>query len=214
MGKAYANRKPAEERPKSDFYGTPRSVIWEMIKAGIFNNSKNVLDPCCGNKIFEEELLKKGLMVTSKDILTGNDFLKEKYEYGVYDTVASNPPFSLFDDFVLKAKSIAPKVIFIGKTNFLGAHSRQLNGVWKDLSDIYIFDRQIDYQFPVQDNGSCGVGCLVSGVFVWNKGYTASPRLHFIDMNQYCKLGSYEHWLKDNDPAKYQQMLDKKNLMR
>lgn len=214
MGKAYANRKPIEERPDSDFYGTPRSVIWEMIDKGIFDDSKNVLDPCCGDKVFEQELSKKGFHVTSKDIQTGNDFLEEKYEFGEFDTVASNPPFSLFDSFVLKAKEVAPKVVFIGKTNFLGAHSRQLNGVWKNLSDVYVLDRQIDYQFPVQDNGDVGVGCLVTCVYVWNKDYTASPRLHFIDMNKYCKLGGYENWLKKNDPDKYQQLLDKKELKK
>lgn len=214
MGKAYANRKQIEERPESDFYGTPRSVIWEMIDKGIFNNSKNILDPCCGDKIFEQELSKKGLSVISKDIQTGNDFLEEKYNFGMFDTVASNPPFSLFDSFVLKAKEVAPKVVFIGKTNFLGAHSRQLNGVWEYLSDVYVLDRQIDYQFPVQDNGDVGVGCLVTCVYVWVWGYKAEPKLHFIDMNKYCKLGSYDNWIKKNDPVKYQQLLDKKTLRR
>lgn len=119
MGKAYANRKPIEERPESDFYGTPRSVIWEMIDKGIFDDSKNILDPCCGDKIFEQELSNKGLYVTSKDIQTGNDFLEEKYEFGEFDTVASNPPLVYLILLYSKQKKLPLRLYSLEKLTFL-----------------------------------------------------------------------------------------------
>jgi len=39
MGKAYANRKPINERPEADFYSTPFSLTWELLKLNEFDLS-------------------------------------------------------------------------------------------------------------------------------------------------------------------------------
>lgn len=70
------------------------------------------------------------------------------------------------------------------------------NGIWKGLSDIYVFNRKVDYQFPIFEDGTFGVGSLTSGWFVWNKDYADKPKLDFIDVQKYATRGSYENWLK------------------
>ena len=70
------------------------------------------------------------------------------------------------------------------------------NGLWKGLSDIYVFNRKVDYQFPIFEDGTFGVGSLTSGWFVWNKDYDDKPKLDFIDVQKYATRGSYENWLK------------------
>ena len=107
-----------------------------------------------------------------------------------------NPPFDLFDKFIKKGKFVANTVIAIGKTDYFSCYQRLQNGLWNNLSDIYIFNRKVDYQFPIFENGDFGVGSLTTGWFVWKKGYSDSPKLHFIDVQKYAKLGGYKNWLK------------------
>src|SRR5574344_178179 len=123
MGKNYANRKPKEERPESDFYGTPVSLVRELLNTGILDAYKNktILEPCCGEYAISNELISNGFTLVSKDLRYGNNFLEDTYTYNEDTAIVTNPPFSLFDDFVLKAKSVAPLVCMIGKTNFFGA---------------------------------------------------------------------------------------------
>ncbi len=70
----------------------------------------------------------------------------------------------------------------IGRLNLLGAHKRNINGFWNELSDIYVFDRQIAYDQPAREDEKAPAGMLVSGWFIWTKDYKEYPRLHIIDI--------------------------------
>lgn len=70
----------------------------------------------------------------------------------------------------------------IGRLNLLGAHQRNINGFWNELSDIYVFDRQIAYDQPAREDEKAPAGMLVSGWFIWTKGYKEYPKLHIIDI--------------------------------
>lgn len=206
MGKAYASKKSKAKLPAlraSDFYETPKSIWWEFLKTDELKDVKTILEPCAGKFATSKVFKEAGFEVISKDLIYGNDFLKDEYEDNSFDCVLTNPPFSRFDSIVQKARSIASKkVVMIGKTNFLGAYSRYESGLFKECSAIYVLNRQVDYQFPVMENGDVGVGCLVSCVFVWTKGYKGEPVVRFLNMQPYCKLGSYEDWLKKNPDYK------------
>lgn len=195
-GKAYANRKNQDARPESDFYETPKSLVWELLNTPVLSGVQKILEPCCGEYSISKELEKIHFDVTSKDIRYGNDFLKDEYKYGSYDAVVTNPPFSLFTEIVEKAKKVAPKVVVIGKTNFFGTHARNKSGFWKGLKDVYIFDRQVEYRTPHREDGLFMVGCLVTGWFVWEDGYSKDPSIHFMDVQKYAQLGSYETYIK------------------
>lgn len=100
-----------------------------------------------------------------------------------------------------KSKKIAKTVIAIGKTDYFSCYQRLQNDVWKGLSDVYIFNRKVDYQFPTMESGEFGVGSLTSGWFVWKYDYPEdfSAKLHFIDVQKYAKLGGYKSWVKKNN---------------
>jgi len=196
IGKAYANRKPEDKRPESDFYSTPISLVWELLKLPIMDNIKTVLEPACGENAISDQLAEAGKKVISTDIRTGCDFLTDKkYDniYPVADAIITNPPFSLFDEFVTKAKHISPIVIMIAKTNFFGAYQRNANGIWKDLSHVYIFNRQVDYRTPYRNDGCFNVGNLITGWFVWEKGWSEKHGENWltsiIDVQKYATLG-------------------------
>ena len=46
-GKAYANRKPVEERPEADFYSTPYSLTWELLRLEDVD-CPTIYEPACG----------------------------------------------------------------------------------------------------------------------------------------------------------------------
>ena len=198
VGKSYATRKEKTKRPESDFYSTPISLVWELLKTGVLDGVKTILEPCCGEKAISNQLEARGYIVTSKDIKTGNDFLLDEYDYGSYDAIVTNPPFSLWTEIIEKAKKTSPLVVAIGKTNFFGVHSRNNNDFWRHLKEIYIFDRQVDYQSPFRQDGLFCVGCLVTAWFVWDMNYNGNPEIKFIDVNKYAKLGSYKNYIKKN----------------
>ena len=188
MGKAYANRKPVSERPESDFYPTPGFLTEKLLESHEFTDYIDILksfykdirrpcilEPSCGDGAITKVLAKHldFCDIISHDIRTdGVDFLTYTPERKI-DLVITNPPFSLFDEFVKKAKEIAPVVIFIGKVNFFGAYNRHRDGVWNSLKDVMIFNRQVDYRTESRDDGKFYCGNLVTGWFIWNRFWLA-----------------------------------------
>lgn len=187
-GKAYVNRKDLYLRPESDYYPTPKSLTRELIKLGILKEGEVIYEPASGEGAISSVLEDHGFAVFCDDLrTTGKDFLECEEKFPV---IVTNPPFSLFDDFVMKAKELAPKVIFIAKTNFFGAYKRSQSGVWDNLKDVYIFNRQVDYRTPLREDGLFHVGNLITGWFVWDTEWKESYwRTHIIDVQEYAKLG-------------------------
>ena len=186
-GKAYANRKPESQRPAGDLYETPSLCVIELIKSGKFvPTDARIYDPCCGKYAIGNILRQYGYgNVKENDIIYGNDFLKED-DKREYDAIIMNPPFKLFDSFVEKAKKKAWKVYCIGKMNYFGAHSRNVNGLWKGLEWVLPFDRMIAFDKP-EVNGKVECGMMVTGFFVWNCEYEGLPQIKVIDVQKYIK---------------------------
>ena len=163
MGKAYANRKKEELRHKNDFYPTPKCLTWELLKTGELDGVHKVLEPCFGEGVISNILKEAEFLVTERDLNQGNDFLKNDYSNEHYDAIVTNPPFDLWDKFVEKSKTIADKVILIGRTNYFVAHGRNINGLWEHLK----------------------CGALVTGWFVLDKEYNDDPTIKILDMQKY-----------------------------
>lgn len=197
MGKDYASRKPAKERPESDNYSTPISLVWKLDILNIVDKLLPVFDCCSGEGNIVKSLRKCGYDVTGKDIRKnkGYDYLKHETKY---PQIVSNFPFSLWDRFLVHAiKQKTELIVTIGKVNFFGAHRRNKCGLWDYLESGYVFDRQIDYRTPYREDGSFCVGNLITGWFVfrcYHKKY--ETQLNIIDVQKYATLGSYESYMK------------------
>jgi hypothetical protein len=189
MGKAYANKTPMDQHPDSDYYCTPKSLVWKLLDLCIIQNS-SIYEPACGEGAISSVLKERGFNVIEDDIrTTGKDFLLcEKH----YPWIMTNPPFSLFDEFVIKAKQCSDQFIFLAKTNFFGAYQRYEKGIWKNLKSVYIFNRQVDYRTPMREDGLFHVGNLITGWFHWDKNWNENYwRTSIIDVQSYAKLGQY-----------------------
>jgi len=189
-GKAYANRKPAEERPESDNYPTPIPLIHQLLGRGILSVRTRYDDPGCGDGQLVRTVNAMGYHCTGDDIrMTGVDFLTDNRKR---EAILTNAPFSIYDEFILHAKEVAPIVISIGKTNFLGSHSRTTNGLWKNLKAVYVFDRQVDYRTPL-GSMELYVGNLITGWFVWDRSWHKDyAMMRTINIQKYCTLGAFK----------------------
>lgn len=184
MGKAYANKKPLKERPESDFYPTPKFLTKKLLETSEFKYIKSILretsekekrkltilEPAYGEGAISQVLKEniEDVEIIEHDIQKdGVDFLNYYPEKPI-DLIITNPPFSLFDEFVEKSKQISSIVIFIGKVNFFGAYQREKNGIWKNLKDVLIFNRQVDYRTGDRADGKFYCGNLVTGWFIWD----------------------------------------------
>ena len=196
-GKAYANCRPKAERPLGDFYGTPRSLTRLLIGTGILDSMRSILEPCAGDGRIAQELIKgldKPRRLHCYDFYTmygdrKKDFLTE--EDTSYDGIVTNFPFSDWDPMIIHGLSISPKVVTIGKTNFIGAHGRNVRGLWDVCEKIYAFDRMVDYRTPDREDGCFYVGNLVTGWFVFNREHSGGPKLEVLDVSPWATLGSH-----------------------
>jgi len=190
MSKAYANRKQQGQRPEGDFYPTPRSLLWvaeAMLRAELCDE-ETVFEPCSGDGALSSELQKLGFTVAENDLYRGGyDYLEVPCDYR---QVVTNPPFSLWDSFVAKAKREADKVIMIGRLNYFGTTSRLHNGTWDGLKSAWMFTRYVDYRTPERQDGLFHVGAMATAWFVWERGFTAHPTMHFLDVQKYARLGN------------------------
>lgn len=135
-GKAYAHKKGNRI---GDLYHTPKSLIWvieDFIKKE-FQNCE-ILEPCAGKGAISEELESMGFQTYKNDLhiripeYSNYDYLKNNElvnpdNFAVYKNVITNPPFTLWDEFVLKAKTHCNKFMFIGRANYLATQGRLIN---------------------------------------------------------------------------------------
>jgi hypothetical protein len=192
MGKNYANRKPKEHRPESDYYPTPQSLVWCLLdqEPELFDYSLDIIDPACGEGAIIKALKQHGFEnVYGDDLSMGRDFLTNHYQ-GQYEQAMMNPPFSLFDEFIFKAKEEFPVFASIIKTNFFGAMGRHKRGIWTNLKKVYIFNRQVDYRTPMRDDGYFHVGNLVTGFGIWDCYWENDYfETRILDVSSYATLG-------------------------
>jgi hypothetical protein len=190
VGKAYSNRLKKEDRPEGDFYPTPKSLIWcfsEQLKSTLDPN-QIVFEPCSGTGAISDELTKLGFQVATNDLYSGGvDYLENKFEY---KQIVTNPPFALWDSFISKAKQEADTVVTIGRLNYFGTKERMFSGTWDGLKSVHCFNRYVDFRTEPREDGLFHVGAMATAWFVFEKGWLSPPELHFLDVQEYAKLGN------------------------
>lgn len=125
----------------------------------------------------------RGVGTLSKDYLTAH--FAQEY-------IITNPPFSLWDEFVLKAKSHCKKFMFIGRLNYFGTFGRYEKGLWDNLKWILPFNRYIDYRTPYREDALFHVGSQATAWFLWDIEYEGYPMTQVLDVQKYAKLGAYK----------------------
>jgi hypothetical protein len=170
------------QRKKSDFYETPYSITQQFLDREKLSGS--ILEPASGRGAISKILIKNGYEVISKDLSLGDDFLKE---INKFDTIITNPPFSLAFEFIQKAKEISNYFAFLLPLSYLHGKKR-FDNIYSDekfpLSRIYVFTRYPMLGEPLRGDGKYNTGMMVYAWFVWDKfSVGREPIIRWIDNN-------------------------------
>lgn len=155
--------KNNKEREALDFYSTPICEVENILEKLKLNlSSSTILEPSCGaghivqgilnysevNKIFASDIKDRGnILKDSKyqDLLKSGkeyDYLSGEYPFvNDIDYIIMNPPYSVFEPFVLKSLEIAKKgILVLGRLQILEGQKRY-NTIFKNNppTDIYVY---------------------------------------------------------------------------
>jgi hypothetical protein len=173
-GKCYS-QVDRGQRNKNDNYQTPYKLTEALFENEYFSKKKEVLEPACGDgaivKILNEKF--RYINIFAGDKKTGFDFL-EMCEAKIFDYIITNPPFTLANQFILKAKKICKiKFAFLMKLNYLQGQWRYENIFSiKDkfpLVRIYIFTRMPTLKDTIREDGKYETGMQAMAWYIWEK---------------------------------------------
>ena len=177
MNKNFSTNNVKRKRKKSDFYETTYSMTLQLLEREKLIGT--ILEPACGNGAIKKLLPDNTI---GYDIET--NFLTETKNY---NTVITNPPFSLAYEFILKAKEIATdKIIMLLPLSYLHGKKRY-DAIWTDkifpLKSIYVFTRYPMLGEELREDGKYNTGMMVYAWYVWEKNYEGNPIIKWIDNN-------------------------------
>ena len=115
---------PKNERSQMDFYPTPPEVTRALLERLKYDlKGATIWEPACGDGRMANEMTKCGYKVIATDIITGTDFLDEKINVPC-DWIITNPPFSMAEKFIRRAKNIGVPFAFLLKSQYWHAARR------------------------------------------------------------------------------------------
>lgn len=185
-GKCYSKVNRGQ-RLKRDKYQTPYTMTQSLFDVEIFDDKTTMLEPACGDcaivKIIKENYFGD---IEYYDIADGNDFLIEEKKYHY---IITNPPYSLANEFIMKAKKIAEiKFCMLLPLNYLQGQKRyeyiynKVDNFF--LTKIYIFTRMPMLSNKIRKDGKYQTGMQAYAWYIWEKrNYesNSTPLIYWID---------------------------------
>lgn len=178
------------KRKKSDFYETPYSITQHLLNVEKF--SSKVLEPACGDGAIVRVLQKNNYQVIAYDQET--NFLNET---ATYESVITNPPFSLAKQFIEKCDEICSfKYALLLPLSYLHGKAR-FDSFFENnkikLKTVYVFTRYPMLGEFLRDDGKYNTGMMVYAWYVFDKNYIGDPVIKWID--------NHKDVLKKNEDA-------------
>ena len=122
---ASPNTKRDKSKDYSDLYSTPEIALDKLFEVVDFNKDKKYFEPCAGIGIVSEYIRNRGLFVVTNELFKhgytteyNEDFLNTDIEFN-YDTIISNPPYKLANEFVNKGFECAKEQYLLLRLQFL-----------------------------------------------------------------------------------------------
>ena len=192
-GGQLAGGNSTSKREENDFYATnPETLklfLYEFWKDNSFEG--DILEPACGQGHISETLkeMLPNFNITSTDLIDrgygegGVNFLTHDYSK-TFNTVITNPPFSLAKEFIEKGLEIADKyVIMLCKIQLLEGAKRKDMFLNTPLKYVYVHTtRQATWKEgkPTDSKGKKWATTMCLAWFVWDKEYEGEPIICWI----------------------------------
>jgi len=174
-----AAKKGDKGRPESDFYETPVVATESLLLHEKFGHT--IWEPACGRGAISKILVGRGYDVNSTDKYdhgygqTGIDFISIR-ECKLCDLV-TNPPFSLADDFMIRAidllqRGYVNKFAFLLRLNFLEGQKRAK--IFKEFPPVrvLVFSKRLPMMHRPNYEGKKATSTVAYAWFVWELGAT------------------------------------------
>jgi hypothetical protein len=174
-----------KKRKKSDFYETPYSITKHLLAVENFDSNATICEPARGNGAITKVLKTYFNLeqITEYDI--EKDFLNETK---LYDYIITNPPFSIANEFIIKAKAVAKlKFAFLLPLSYLHGKARY-DSIFTDktygLKTVYVFTRYPMLGELLREDGKYNTGMMVYAWYVFENNYSGKPFIDWIDNNK------------------------------
>ena len=186
-GGKLAGGNPLRGRVENDYYATHPDSTKALLN--VEEIIYPALEPACGeghiSKLLDE------INTISEDLIDrgygigGIDFLNTEYIPDI-NTVITNPPFALFQEFVEKALMVAnKKVIMFGKLQALEGQKRATFMQNSPLKTVYVFKSR---QQPLRNGNEIdeltgkkmNSSTMAFAWYVWEIGYEGEPIIKWI----------------------------------
>lgn len=178
----------------SHFYATAPRAVEMLLELEQF--SENVWEPCAGNKMITNVLIKHGHKVRSSDIVdrTGDieifDFLQEPQDDTQNCDIISNPPYKYAKEFVensMRWITSGHKVAMFLKLTFLEGKKRRELFEKYPPKYVYVSTSRLECLKngkTIDKNGKdlVGIGGAVCYCwFIWEKGFSGEPVIRWFN---------------------------------
>jgi len=193
-GGKLAGGNPARGRVENDFYATHPDSVKALLKV------ETIIYPAwecaCGEGHISKEVVGT---ILSTDLIYRNfgiggvDFLSDETlknmitnltDITAINTIITNPPFNLFQEFLEKSLQMAnKKVIFFGKLQALEGIKRATYLETTPLRTVYVFKKRQQLMRngkELDDNGKKMSSTMAFAWYVWEIEYTGKPTIVWI----------------------------------
>lgn len=191
-GTNLAGTSTTRDRVDEDYYATPYNST-----EALFNNVKfegKFLEPCVGgghiseiikkyypnNEVIGYDLVDRGYPDTIVSDYLTNDFGEDKY-----DSIITNPPYSLAQEFLEKSMSIINKkgkIAMFLKIQFLEGVARKEMFNKYPPKYVYVFTKRqnpLRNGSPVDENGKAWASTMCFAWFVWEEEFIGEPTIRW-----------------------------------
>lgn len=187
VGKNFSCNNASGKRNKSDFYQTPYCLTRLLLDEVCIDGS--ILEPASGNGAIVKILIEYGYDVVYYDLIHGTDFLANENRH--FDTIITNPPYSLAFEFIQKAKQVAGEFYFLPPLSYLHGKQRY-DSVWSDveypLYRIFVFTRSPLLGSTIRSDGKHDTGMMVYAWFHFKRNVAfknKAPKIYWLDNNSF-----------------------------
>lgn len=187
-GTNLAGTSTTRERADEDYYATPCNSTEALLNNVKFEGK--FLEPCIGgghisevikkyypnNEVIGYDLVDRGYPNTIVSDYLTNDFGEDKY-----DSIITNPPYSLAQEFLEKSMSIINKngkIAMFLKIQFLEGVARKEMFNKYPPKYVYVFTKRqnpLRNGSPVDENGKAWASTMCFAWFVWEEGFSGEP---------------------------------------
>ena len=183
---------------RGDAYRTPPEAVYPLFNIGLFTLSTKYWECACGDGAISKLLCDKygEDKVVSTDLYdwgygkSGVDYLTAPVPDGV-STIITNPPYSLFNEFLEKAYMDISKgvdqVWFLAPLRYLASIRRKKFFQQPSFFFcLYVFSRRLPRPHAFEYDGKKSSSMIDFGWFVFARNFD-TPEIRFIDWKDFAK---------------------------